>query len=76
MVKLDLTYQRAFSASENTSREARIETCNRVKQENLSPEVSPETSSHESPMADRYWKEQKQILTERMVGKKEGLITE
>ena len=27
-------------------------------------------------MTDRYWKEQKTILTERMVGKKKGLITE
>ena len=27
-------------------------------------------------MSDRYWKEQKTILTERMVGKKKGLITE
>ena len=74
--KLDVTYQRAFAASDKTSREARIETRNRVKQESPSPSVSPSTLSHESPMLDRYWKEQKTILTERMVGKKKGLITE
>ena len=51
--KLEVTYQRAFTASEKTSREAHIETRNRVKQEN----PSPATSSHESPMTDRYWKE-------------------
>ena len=27
-------------------------------------------------MSDRYWKEQKTIITERMVRKKKGLITE
>ena len=74
--KLDVTYQRAFTASEKTSREARIETRNHVKQENPSPAVSPATSIHESPMSDIYWKEQKTILTERMVRKKKGLITE
>ena len=74
--KLDVTYQRAFTASEKTSREARIETCNRVKQESPSQAVSPATSSHESPMSDRYWKEQKTILTERMVRKEKGLINE
>ena len=70
--KLDITYQRAFTASEKTSRGARIETRNRVKQKNPSQGVLPATSSHESPMSDRYWKEQKTILTERMVGKKKG----
>ena len=74
--KLDVTYQCAFTASEKTSREARIETRNRVKQESPSPAVSPATSSHESPMLDRYWKEHNTILTERMVGKEKGLITE
>ena len=70
--KLDVTYQRAFASSEKTSREARIETHNRVKQESPSPSVSPATSSYESPMMDRYLKEQKTILTERMVGKKKA----
>ena len=65
--KLDVTYQRAFTASEKTSREARIATRNRVKQEKPSPVVSPATSSYESPMRDRYWKMQETILTERMV---------
>ena len=37
--KLDITYQRAFAASEKTSREARIETRNSVKQESPSPAV-------------------------------------
>ena len=35
--KIDVTYQRAFTASEKTSREARIETRNRVKQESPLP---------------------------------------
>ena len=76
MEKLDVTYQLAFTASEKISREARIATRNRVKQEKPSPVVSPVASSYESPMTDRYWKKQKTILTERMVGKKTGLITE
>ena len=67
--KIDVTYQRAFAASEKTSREASIETHNRVKQESPSPAVSPATSSHESPMSDKYWNEHNTILTERMVGK-------
>ena len=71
--KLDVTYQRAFTASEKTSREARIETRNCVKQYSPSPAVSPATSSHEYPISDRYWKEQRPILTERMVGKKKRL---
>ena len=70
--KLDVTYQRAFTASDKTSREARIETRNRVKHESPSPAVSPATSSHESPMLDRYRKEQKTILTERMAGNKKA----
>ena len=40
--KLDVTYQRAFTASEKTSREAHIATRNRVKQEKPSPVASPE----------------------------------
>ena len=67
--KLDVTYQRAFAASEKTSREARIAYRNRVKQESPSPAVSPVTSSHEYPMLERYWKQNNTILTERMVGK-------
>ena len=74
--KLYVTYQLAFTASEKTSREARIATSNRVKQEKPSPVASPAASSYESPMTDRYWKEQKTILTEKMTGKKKGLITE
>ena len=68
--KLDVTYQRAFTASGKTSRKARIATRNRVKQEKPSPVASPAASSYESPMTDKYWKEQKIILTEKMVGKK------
>ena len=41
--KLDVTFQRAFAASEKTSREARIAYRNRVKQESPSPAVSPAT---------------------------------
>ena len=70
--KLDVTYQRAFAASEKTSREARIATRNCVKQERPSPVASPAASSYESPMTDRYWKKQETILTERMVGKKKA----
>ena len=69
--KLGVTYQCAFTASEKTSREARIAYRNRVKQE--SPDVIsaayPVTSSHKSPMSERYWKQHDSILTERMVGK-------
>ena len=68
--KLDVTYQRAFAASDKTSREARISYRNRVKQESPSPAVSPATSSHESPMSDIYWKEHNTILTEKMAGKR------
>ena len=73
--KLDVTYHRAFTASKKTSREPRIATHNRVKQEKPSPVASPVASSYESPMTDKYWKKQKTILTERIVGKKKGLIT-
>ena len=42
---------------------------NRVKEE--SPDVisaaSPITSSHESPMTEKYWQEHDSILTERMI---------
>ena len=76
MDKLDVTYQHAFTASYKMSSEARIATRNCVKQEKPSPAVSPATSSYESPMTDRYRKEQKTIITESMVGKKKGLITE
>ena len=65
--KLDVTDQRAFAASEKTSREARIETRNCVKQDSPSPAVSPATSSPESPLSDRYWTEHMPIRTERMV---------
>ena len=57
--KLDVTYQRAFTASEKTSRGARIAYRNRVKEE--TPDVisaaSPIKSSHESPMTEKYWQE-------------------
>ena len=76
MDKLDVTYQRAFTAYEKTSREARIAFLNRVKQEKPSPLASPVASSYESPITDKYWKKQKKFLTERMVGNKKGLITE
>ena len=76
MEKLDVTYHGAFTSSDKTSREASIETRNCVKQESPPPAVSPVTSSHESPMLDRYWKEHNTILTESMVGKEKGLITE
>ena len=72
MDKLDATYQRAFTASEKTSREVRIATRNRIKQE----KPSPVASSYESPMTERYWKMQETILAERMAGKDKGLITE
>ena len=67
-------YQRAFAASDKTSRSARMAFRNRVKEE--SPDVisaaSPITSSHESPMAEKYWQEHDSILTERMIGKEKG----
>ena len=44
--KLDVTYQRAFTASEKTSREASIATCNHVKQEKPSRVASPAASSY------------------------------
>ena len=53
--KLDVTYQRAFTASKKTSREVRITTRNRIKQEKPSPVASPVASSYESPMNKRYW---------------------
>ena len=68
--KLGVTYQRAFTASKKTSREERIATRNCVKQEKPSPVASPAASSYKSPLTDKYWKEQKTILTEKMVGKK------
>ena len=57
---------------------ARIAYQNRVKQESpdVIPVASPVTSSHESPMTERYWKQHDSILTERMVGKEKGSITE
>ena len=70
--KLDVTYQHAFTASDKTSREVHIATRNRIKQN----KPSPVASSYEYPMTDRYWKKQETILTERMVGKEKGLITE
>ena len=57
--KLDVTYQRAFTASDKTPREVRIPTRNRIKQEKpslvASPVASPVASSYESPMTERYW---------------------
>ena len=80
MDKLDVTYQRAFTASEKTSREVRITTRNRSKQNKPSPVASsvasPVASSYESPMTEIYWEMQKTILTARMEGKDKGLITE
>ena len=70
--KLDVTYQRAFTASEKTSREVRIATCNRIKQK----KPSPVASSYESPMTKRYWEVQEKIITERMARKYKGLIIE
>ena len=49
--KLDVTYQRAFTASKKTSREVRIATHNHIKQK----KPSPVASSYESPMTKRYW---------------------
>ena len=48
--KLDITYQRAFTASEKTSREVRIATHKRIKQK----KTSPVTSSYEPPMKKIY----------------------
>ena len=48
--KLDVTYQRAFTASKKTSREVRIATHNRIKQK----KPSPVASSYEYPMTKRY----------------------
>ena len=76
MDKLDVTYQRAFTASEKTSREVRIATRNRTKQKKPPPVASPVASSFESPMTERYWKMQETILTKRMARKDKGLITE
>ena len=47
--KLDVTYQRAFIASDKTYREVRIATRNRIKQK----KPSPVASSYESPMQER-----------------------
>ena len=58
MDKLDVTYQRAFTASEKNSREVRIATRNRIKQK----KPSPAASRYESPMAKRYWEVQEKIL--------------
>ena len=74
--KLDVTYQRAFTASEKTSREVRIATHNCTKQKKPSPVASPVASSYESPMTEIYWKMQETILTKSMAGKYKGLITE
>ena len=68
--KIDVTYQRAFTASEKTSREVRIATRNRIKQK----KPSPVASSYEYPMTKRYWEVQERILTSRMAGKDKGLI--
>ena len=80
MDKLDVTYQRAFTASEKTSRELRITTRNCIKQKKpstvASPVASPVASSYESPMTKRYWEVQEIILTERMARKDKGLIIE
>ena len=76
MDKLDVTYQRAFAASEKTPREVRITTRNCIKQEKQSSVASPVASSYESPMTKSYWEVQETILTERMAGKDKGLITE
>ena len=70
MDKLDVTYQRAFTASEKTSREVRIATHNCIKQE----KPSPVASSYESPITKRYWEVQETVLTERKDGKDKGLI--
>ena len=48
--KLDVTYQRAFTASEKMSREVRIATHNHIKQK----KPSPVASSYESPTTKRY----------------------
>ena len=72
MDKLDVTYQRAFPASEEKSREVRIATRNRIKQK----KPSPVALSYESPMTERYWEVQEIILTERMAGKDKDLIIE
>ena len=53
---IDVTYQRAFTASDKTSRGVRIATRNSIKQKKPSPLASPVASSYESPMTDRYWK--------------------
>ena len=47
--KLDVTYQRAFTASKKTPREVCITTRNHIKQE----KPSPVASSYESPMTER-----------------------
>ena len=44
--KLDVTYQRAFTASEKMPMEVRITTRNPIKQEKPSPVASPVTSSY------------------------------
>ena len=78
--KLDVTYQREFTASKKTSREVRITTRNCIIQKKPSPVASqvasPVASSYESPMTKRYWEVQENILTERMAGKDKGLIIE
>ena len=53
-------YQRAFAASEETSRSARMAFRNRVKEESTDviSAASLITSSHESPMTEKYWQEQ------------------
>ena len=70
--KLDVTYQRAFTASEKTSRKVHITTCNRIKQK----KPSPLASGYEYPMMKRYWGVLERILTDRMAGKDKGLINE
>ena len=49
--KLDVTYQRAFTASKKTPRKVRITTRDRIKQE----KPSTVASGYESPMTKRYW---------------------
>ena len=44
MDKLDVTYQRTFTASEKTSREVSITTCNCIKQKKPSAVASPVAS--------------------------------
>ena len=72
LYKIDVTYQRAFAASEESSRSAHRASRNRVKEESPdvtsaeSPDVtsaaSPIKPSHESPLRDEYWQEHDSLL--------------